>query len=173
MVGYNKAQPWLSSRKLTNGWLYSFTWHVFSQLSPRLWQTLCLCWSGPPCHSQSILGNQPRPVVLSLWYFSFTHKCSTSRLLFSETQTDQARIVLHISGQSFRHHWFHNYRTWLWYLKGAGNVRNGNSSYNCRAVSKIKFLTGVSYLQCLTIRGRSVKNVSQKLTLVMFNFTSY
>lgn len=41
MVRYNMAQPWLWSRKLTNGWLYSFIWHVFfSAFSSTLTDTV-------------------------------------------------------------------------------------------------------------------------------------
>lgn len=98
-----------------------------------LWQTLCLCWNGPPCHSESILGNQPRTILVSLWYPSFMQKCSTSRLpLASETWTDRALVVLHVSSQSFRHCWLYNYGMWWWLLKAAVAVSKYNNAYSHR-----------------------------------------
>lgn len=112
-----------------------------------LWQTWCLCWNGPPCHSEGILGNQPRTTRVSPWYPSFMQKCSTSRLpLATETWTDGVLVVLHVSSQSFRHCWLYNYDMWWWLLKAAVAVRKYNDAYNNRyAFIASNFLVKVSY----------------------------
>lgn len=81
--------------------------------------------------------------------------------LASEKQIDQARIVLHISGQSFRRCWLYNYGVWLWLLKAAGNVRKGNVTA-CYAEQpprsfRTQYITDVSGRHCFILRNHKSK----------------
>lgn len=76
-------------------WLKSLLFSPHSVFPGSLALTdVCLRWSGPPRHSQSILGNRPQSVLFPLWYPSFTQKCSTSRLPFGQWDKNKSRLGL-------------------------------------------------------------------------------